>query len=118
MHATSALTPTVMAALDAADPRFADSSDILGRLQAADTALRAALRAEARLTPAQRRERSAREWTNRQRAEEAIGRYNAAVDHVNRERGRVRNEAAAAEVRSQTCMKCFQMPAANGECGC
>lgn len=91
---------------------------LVAELEAAEAVLRGWLAADAAATPVERRERSAREWVARQRREEQVRWYNEQVDMVNRERGRVRNEAEAATVRAATCMSCFQVPAANGECGC
>ncbi|MFJ3249117.1 hypothetical protein [Streptomyces sp. NPDC086782] len=110
---------SLLTAMKAADASIhAGAPDVLDRLMGVEAGLREMLAAEARLTPAQRRERSARQWEQRQRYEERVGAYNEAVGHVDRERGRAHNAAAAAKVRAQTCMSCFQMPAANGECGC
>ncbi|WP_019061729.1 hypothetical protein [Streptomyces prunicolor] len=83
-----------------------------------EAGLRAALAADAAMAPAERRERSAQEWVAQQRFEERVSDYNGKVEFVNRERGRARNEVKAAAVRANTCTKCFQVPAASGECGC
>lgn len=80
--------------------------------------LRAALAADAAMPRPERRERSARRWIAQQRFEERVGDYNEKVDVVNRERGRARNAAQAAAVLAKTCMRCFQVPAASGECAC
>lgn len=87
-------------------------------LLAMDAQLRQMLAAEARLTPAQRRARNAEAWTAGQRYDERAAAHNARVDRINAERGRARNAARAAAVRAQTCGECFQLPAANGKCGC
>jgi cell division protein FtsL len=94
---------------------FATSTDVL---LAMDAHLRRMLAAEARLAPAQRRARNAEGWTAQQRYEERIAAHNAQVERINRERGRARNTAQAAAIRTRTCGDCFQLPAANGECGC
>lgn len=88
--------------------------------QLADTegGLRAVLAADAAMSRAERRERSAREWIAQQRFEGRVSDYNAKAAFVERERGRARNETQAAAVREKTCMECFQVPAASGECGC
>ncbi|MFI1956988.1 hypothetical protein ACH46L_03605 [Streptomyces althioticus] len=91
---------------------------LVSELKAMEANLRGWLAADAAATPSERRERRAQEWDARQRYEERARRYNEQVDMVNRERGRARNEAQAAKVRAKTCMDCFQVPAANGECGC
>ncbi|MGO4423357.1 hypothetical protein AB4Z54_32880 [Streptomyces sp. MCAF7] len=83
-----------------------------------EASLRAALAADAAMPRAERRERSAQQWVAKQRFEERVSAYNEQVEFVNRERGRARNEAKAAAVRAKTCGGCFQMPAANGACGC
>jgi hypothetical protein len=88
------------------------------QLADAEAGMRAWLAAEAAMPPAERRERSARQWTAQQRYEERVSVYNEQVEYVNRERGRAHNEAQATAVRAKTCMECFQVPAANGECGC
>ncbi|PWI05491.1 hypothetical protein DIZ27_38835 [Streptomyces sp. NWU339] len=91
---------------------------LVAELEAVGAGLRAALAADAAMPRAERRERSAQRWAAQQRYEERVRDYNEKVDHVNRERGRARNRAQAAAVRAKTCMKCFQVPAASGECGC
>ena len=98
------------------DAEFASTG--YGTLLAFDARLRDALRREAAKFPAQRREESRTRWLAGQRYEEWARAYNEAVDHVNRERGRAANKRQAAKVHAQTCTTCFQLPAANGECGC
>lgn len=95
-----------------------DWDGFAAQLADAEAGMRAWLTAEAAMPPVERRERSAREWVERQRYEERVKVYNEQVECVDRERGIARNEAQAAAVRAKTCMKCFQVPAANGECGC
>ncbi|MEU1180608.1 hypothetical protein ABZ464_23700 [Streptomyces sp. NPDC005820] len=88
------------------------------RLVDMEAGLRAFLAADAAMPRAERRERSAQQWVAQQRFEERVSDCNAQVEFVNRERGRAHNKAQAAAVRAKTCAKCFQVPAANGECGC
>ncbi|MER6559747.1 hypothetical protein ABT300_18835 [Streptomyces sp. NPDC001027] len=89
--------------------------DVLTEMEAG---LRAALAADAAMPRAERRASSARQWTERQRCAERVSAYNEQVEFVNRERGRAANRAQAAAVRAVTCGGCFQVPAANGACGC
>ncbi|MEU8870469.1 hypothetical protein AB0D24_04750 [Streptomyces javensis] len=93
-------------------------ASVIGQLEAVTQALGAELARYAALTPEQRRAESRENWIAQQRYEERVATYNAAVDKVNRERGRRANEAQAAKVRAVTCGECFQIPAANGVCGC
>ncbi|WP_406178042.1 hypothetical protein [Streptomyces canus] len=87
-------------------------------LAEAEAGIRTWLNGEAAMPPAERRARNARQWTEKQRFEERVNAYNERVEYVNRERGRALNKAQAAATRAKTCMRCFQVPAANGECGC
>ncbi|MCX5326313.1 hypothetical protein [Streptomyces sp. NBC_00120] len=93
-------------------------ASVIGQLEALERAFRAELARQAALTPEQRRAESREMWLAQQRYEERVAAYNAAADKVNRERGRRFNERQAAKVRAQTCTECFQVPAANGVCGC
>ncbi|MFI9026334.1 hypothetical protein [Streptomyces sp. NPDC053560] len=92
------------------------------QLEAFSSALGAELARYAALTPEERRAENHANWVAEQRYQERYAawaeKYNAQVDRVNAERGRRANERRAEKVRAQTCMKCFQIPAANGECGC
>ncbi|MFF0092725.1 hypothetical protein ACFYSF_22570 [Streptomyces canus] len=92
--------------------------EVIAGLEALDAGLREAFRADAEMDPADRRARSAATWTANQRYAERVNVYNAQVEKVNRVRGRAANERKAAAVRAATCTKCFQVPAANGVCGC
>ncbi|MFF5668834.1 hypothetical protein ACFY8S_01640 [Streptomyces hygroscopicus] len=83
-----------------------------------EAGLRAALVADAAMLRAERRERSAQQWVAKQRFEERVSAYSEQGEFVSRERGRTRNEAKAVAIRAKTCGGCFQVPAANGECGC
>ncbi|MGW3445653.1 hypothetical protein [Streptomyces sp. NPDC001076] len=83
-----------------------------------EAGLRAALTADAATPRAERRARSAQQWTEKQRYEERVSAYNEQVEFVIRERGRAANRAQAAAVRAKTCDGCFQEKAANGSCGC
>ncbi|WP_432001597.1 hypothetical protein [Streptomyces sioyaensis] len=93
-------------------------ASVIGRLEAVERALRAEFARYAALTPEQRRAEGREKWFAQRRYEERVATYNAAVDKVNRERGRRANERQAAKVRAETCGECFQIPAANGVCGC
>ncbi|MEU0627745.1 hypothetical protein [Streptomyces sp. NPDC005989] len=95
-----------------------DWDGFAAQLADAEAGMRAWLTAEAAMPPALRRERSAREWTARQRREEQAEVCAEQVERVNRERDRASNKAEAAAVRAKTCNGCFQVPAVSGECGC
>ncbi|MFE3033036.1 hypothetical protein ACFXKY_15500 [Streptomyces canus] len=90
---------------------------LFAELTEMEAGLRAALAADAAMPRAERRARTAQQWTEKQRYEERVRTYNEQVEFVNRERGRAANRAQATAVRAKTCDGCFQEKAANGSCG-
>ncbi|MFE0765392.1 hypothetical protein [Streptomyces smyrnaeus] len=94
------------------------SARLIRELEGFSNALRAESARRAALTPEERRAEDHARWISEQRHAESVKAYNAAVEQVNRERGRRANQRQAARIRAQICGKCFQVPAANGVCGC
>lgn len=100
--------------------KFVITASAIRQLEMFSAALDAETARRAALTPEERRVENHERWLAEQRRSERYAAraktYNAYVDRVNAERGRRANERQAAAVRAQTCMECFQIPAANGAC--